>query len=223
MQHRVTGRHRRIDLMHLCRNLPPLQFKGMNPRHQLARTFVLLFIPGLSWGNLELANAALERTKEEIVYDGSYRSIVYPGGDVPSHIGVCTDMVIRSFRTLGVDLQVLVHEDMTANFDDYPANWGLTKPDTNIDHRRVPNLEVFFARHGESINPDDDLDAFKPGDIVSWRLGGNLPHIGIVSPNKDPVSQRPLIIHNIGRGPKEEDVLFRYRMTGHFRYTPPAD
>ncbi len=180
---------------------------------------IFCLIPGTTLANWELANAALERTKEEIVYDGSYRSIGYPGGDVPSYIGVCTDLVVRSYRTLGIDLQVLVHEDMSANFDAYPSLWGLSEPDSNIDHRRVPNLEVFFSRHGLSIPLSRNPANFKQGDVVSWRLGGNLPHIGIVSANKSPFTNRPLIIHNIGQGPKEEDVLFKYEMVGHYRYS----
>ena len=146
----------------------------------------------------------------------------YPGGDVPADLGVCTDVVIRSYRKLGVDLQALVHRDMAANFNAYPSKriWGLIRPDPNIDHRRVPNLQVFFTRQGKSLpisrNPQDYL----PGDLVSWRLPGNLPHIGIVTDKFAADSGNPLIVHNIGAGPRIEDSLFSYDITGHYRYLP---
>lgn len=166
--------------------------------------------------------AALERTNHSISYDGSYYSIAYPGGDVPANVGVCTDVIIRSYRATGVDLQRLVHEDMASNFDAYPSKriWGLEKPDTNIDHRRVPNLQVFFARHGTEIPLTGNAETFLPGDIVSWMLPGNLPHIGIVTDQFDPASGNPLVVHNIGAGPKLENMLFSYELTGHYRYLP---
>ena len=157
-----------------------------------------------------LVDAALNRTMEDVTYNGKYLAIPYPNGDVPKSIGVCTDLVIRSYRQLNIDLQQRVHEDMTAHFDAYPSKriWNLNRPDSNIDHRRVPNLRAYFARHGESLSLSVDASQFLAGDIVSWRLPGNLPHIGIVSKNK--TSQgTPLIIHNIGSGPKEEDALFK--------------
>lgn len=167
-----------------------------------------------------LALAALERTRQSVAYDGSYFKIAYPNGDVPPHLGVCTDVVIRSYRTLGIDLQQAVHEDMARHFAAYPSKriWGLERPDPNIDHRRVPNLQVFFARNGEEWPIFDRGDAYRAGDLVTWMLPGNLPHIGIVSPNVTPDGKRRLIVHNIGAGPKLEDVLFRYRITGHYRY-----
>ena len=170
------------------------------------------------WGNPELAQAALARTDVQVTYDGAYRAIDYPMGDVPAHIGVCTDVVIRSLRALDVDLQELVHEDMLLDFAAYPNLWNLTRPDSNIDHRRVPNLETFFTRHGTRLEVSHNAADYQPGDIVSWRLPGNLPHIGIVSTVQVPASDRPLIVHNIGQGPKAEDVLFRYTLHGHFRY-----
>lgn len=164
----------------------------------------------------QLVNAALSQTLQPVIYDSSYRAIAYPLGDVPATYGVCSDVVIRAYRQIGIDLQKLVHEDMKANFSLYPNIWGLKKPDTNIDHRRVPNLEKFFARHGKilpiSANPAD----YKAGDIVSWRVP--LPHIGIVSTLKTADGKRPLIIHNIGLGPQIEDILFNYPIQGHFRY-----
>lgn len=168
-----------------------------------------------------LAKAAIERTFHEVTYDGSYIDIQYPEGDVPPNIGVCSDVVIRSYRKLGVDLQVLVHEDMKKNFGAYPAAriWGQSKPDTNIDHRRVPNLQTFFSRHGTSLEVSLDPGDYLPGDLVTWLLPGNLPHIGIVSQKKSKDGKRPLIVHNIGAGPQLEDMLFTYEITGHYRFS----
>lgn len=174
-------------------------------------------------GNAEqaLVAAAIERTRHRIVYDGSYRALGYPGGDVPGDIGVCTDLVIRAYRSgLGIDLQKVVHEDMSRAFGAYPQIWGLDRPERNIDHRRVPNLETFFTRHGRSLAVSDDPDAYRPGDLVTWRLPGNLPHIGIVTDRRSADGRRPLIAHNIGRGPQLEDMLFAYPISGHFRYLP---
>ena len=154
-------------------------------------------------------------------YDGSYRSIPYPGGDVPENVGVCTDVLVRSYRAIGIDLQRLVHEDMSADFDAYPRYWGLSRPDTNIDHRRVPNLRRFFERHGVSLEVSDDPADYRPGDIVSWMLPGNNPHIGIVTNEKSADGERPLIVHNIGLGPKKDDMLFLFEITGHYRYLGP--
>ena len=167
----------------------------------------------------KLVAAAKSRTHYEVIYDGSYHSIPYPNGDVPVAIGVCTDVVIRSFRTLGVDLQLLVHEDMRENFGLYPSRriWGLTKPDSNIDHRRVPNLQIFFARLGAEVPVSQRSKDYWPGDIVTWLLPGNLPHIGIVSEQIEESSGNPLIVHNIGAGPQLEDMLFNYKISGHYR------
>jgi uncharacterized protein YijF (DUF1287 family) len=143
------------------------------------------------------------------------------GGDVPADIGVCTDVVIRAYRAIGTDLQRLVHEDMAAHFDHYPSRriWGLSRPDRNIDHRRVPNLRAFLERHGEvlvTVDPDD----YEPGDIVTWVLPGNLSHIGIVSDRIAPDSGRPLVVHNIGASPRLEDVPFDHPVTGRYRHLP---
>lgn len=156
-------------------------------------------------------------------YDGAYISIPYPNGDVPKETGVCTDVVIRAYRKLGVDLQQLVHEDMRKNFSLYPKQWGLKKPDTNIDHRRVPNLQVFFTRHGKSLPVTDNGADYKPGDIVTWDLSypkRPLPHIGIVTDKKSADGARYMVVHNIGRGAEVEDTLFEYHITGHYRYEP---
>jgi uncharacterized protein len=152
-------------------------------------------------------------------YDGSYARIGYPGGDVPAERGVCTDVLIRAYRALGTDLQRLVHEDMRAHWNAYPKNWGLKAPDRNIDHRRVPNLAVFFTRHGQVLKvSQSDASLYQPGDIVTWMLPGNLPHIGLVSGAR--AGARPLIVHNIGAGTQREDMLFDYPITGHYRYEP---
>jgi len=169
----------------------------------------------------KLVAAAIERTGHRVTYDGSYRTLAYPGGDVPDNIGVCTDVVIRAYRSgLGIDLQKAVHEDMARDFAAYPKTWGLSRPDRNIDHRRVPNLEVFLGRHGQSLPVSRNPGDYSPGDLVTWRIPGNLPHIGVVTDRRSWDGRRPLIAHNIGRGPKLEDMLFEYRISGHFRYLP---
>ncbi|QPJ63081.1 MAG: DUF1287 domain-containing protein [Candidatus Nitronauta litoralis] len=170
-----------------------------------------------------LVAAALERTRHTVAYDGRYVSIKYPGGDVPKDIGVCSDVVIRSFRKLGIDLQQKIHEDMVKHFELYPSFWGLKAPDSNIDHRRVPNLRIFFKRHGVELPETRRGGDYKPGDLVTWNLkkSGHLPHIGIVTDQKSRDGMRPLIVHNIGEGPKLEDVLFDFKITGHYRY--PAE
>ncbi len=166
----------------------------------------------------QLVEAAQERTNHQVLYHGAYRAIAYPMGDVPLDQGVCTDLIIRAYRVLGVDLQQLVHEDMRANFSAYPKNWGLRSTDTNIDHRRVPNLQTFFARNGNELKISQDGLEYLSGDLVTWMLPGNLPHIGIVSSEKVKDFDRPKILHNIGRGPVEDDILFKYEITGHYRY-----
>jgi uncharacterized protein YijF (DUF1287 family) len=164
-----------------------------------------------------LVAAAVEQTRHPVTYDGSYRVIAYPNGDVPANIGVCTDVIIRAYRAVGVDLQRLVHEDMRAAFSSYPQLWGLKRPDRNIDHRRVPNLQAFFTRRNAALPRSRNAADYEAGDVVTWMLPGNLPHIGIVSSTRAP-SGRPMIVHNIGRGPQLEDVLFAYDVTGHYRY-----
>jgi hypothetical protein len=167
-----------------------------------------------------LAAAAMERTRHSVRYDGSYRSIPYPGGDVPAATGVCSDVVIRAYRSVGIDLQLRVHEDMSRQFDAYPDYWGLRRPDPNIDHRRVENMRVFFRRRGRALPVTSDAARFRPGDLVTWRVGGHLPHIGIIVDRRSEDGSRPLVVHNIGRGPKLEDALFAYPITGHYRYEP---
>ena len=168
----------------------------------------------------DLVKAARERTAHHETYDGSYHRIAYPMGDVADDRGVCTDLVIRAYRHLGVDLQVLVHEDMLRNFAAYPHSWQLPRPDSNIDHRRVPNLQTFFRRAGKSLPISPDPAQYLAGDLVTWMLPGNLPHIGIVSDQFVADTRRPKVIHNIGRGPVEDDSLFAFPITGHYRYRP---
>ena len=170
----------------------------------------------------KLVEAAIERTSHEVRYDPSYFRIDYPNGDVPAEVGVCTDEVIRSYRAIDVDLQKLVHEDMERNFSVYPRIWKAKKTDKNIDHRRVPNLMTFFQRQGASLPVTGDARDYKPGDVVTWDLSGGMTHIGLVvnvPSDADPTRMR--IVHNIGAGPKMEDVLFGWKITGHYRYEGP--
>ncbi|MCK8045656.1 DUF1287 domain-containing protein [Shewanella sp. 1CM18E] len=175
--------------------------------------------------NTDLVQAAMDRTEHQVRYDGRYFKLDYPNGDVPANIGVCTDVVIRSYRQLGIDLQVLVHEDMDSAFAQYPSKriWGLSRPDKNIDHRRVPNLQTFFTRHGQKLAVSNDGADYQAGDIVTWMLPGNLPHIGILVEQTSSDQKRPLVVHNIGAGPQLEDILFEYPITGHYRYQPNLD
>jgi uncharacterized protein YijF (DUF1287 family) len=169
---------------------------------------------------IALSDAALKIQNPLILYRSGYTKIPYPNGDVPESYGVCSDVVIRAYREVGVDLQQLVHEDMRKNFDKYPKLWGLTNPDPNIDHRRVPNLRVFFSRKGTVLPSSRNPDDYKPGDIVTWNLRnkGSLPHIGIVTDQRSADGKRPKIVHNIGYGQNLDDMLFDYKITGHYRY-----
>lgn len=168
-----------------------------------------------------LVRAAREQIGVTVIYDPAYRSISYPGGDIPAERGVCTDVLVRAYRALGVDLQRLVHEDMSAFWPLYPKLWGLRRPDPNIDHRRVPNLAVFFARQGQSLPAGDEPATFAPGDLVTWRLPSGAPHIGIVSDRRSPTGT-PLVVHNIGRGTLEEDALLAFPITGRYCYLPES-
>ena len=181
------------------------------------------FAPAQAWDDhatklrkvLENAHAQVGTT---ILYDPAYVDLKYPGGDVPADRGVCTDVVIRAFRAAGIDLQQTVHEDMKAHFSAYPKNWGLSRPDTNIDHRRVPNLMTFFTRQGKSLPVTATAADYQPGDVVTWSIPGGVPHIGLVVAETSPDDQtRHLMIHNIGAGAKMEDVLFGFKVIGHYR------
>ena len=151
-------------------------------------------------------------------YDPSYQSIDYPNGDVPIETGVCSDVIVRAFRKAGIDLQKDIHEDMKETFSAYPTRWGLSKPDANIDHRRVPNLATYFTREGKSLTTSGSSDNFLPGDIVTWNLGMGTDHVGMVVNIWYKPSKRYLVVHNIGGGVRMEDVLFSWKITGHYRY-----
>lgn len=198
-------------------------FPAINSRLVLWTSLALLLampvFASISAQQDSLVAAARARTEKIELYDGSYKVIAYPNGDVEDSQGVCSDLVIRAYRAaLNIDLQVLVHEDMRRAFNDYPKRWGLKAPDRNIDHRRVPNLQRFFSRAGAELKVSTAPENYRPGDLVTWVLPGNLPHIGIVSDRLVPGTNRPLILHNIGRGPKEEDALFSFPITGHYRF-----
>lgn len=166
----------------------------------------------------KLIGAAKAQVGVTVMYDAAYVALSYPNGDVARERGVCTDVVIRAYRdAFGFDLQKLVHEDMRSGFGGYPKSWGLSKPDRNIDHRRVPNLETFFKRRGWSLPVSDNPGDWKPGDLFSQRLPGGQPHIGIVSDRMNADGSRPLVIHNIGAGARVEDILFTFKRVGHFR------
>jgi uncharacterized protein YijF (DUF1287 family) len=188
----------------------------------ICKVFLLAFFINTVYGQTnfyeKLADSTLTLTKQKVKYDPTYFTLKYPNGDVPSDKGVCTDVVIRAYRKLGINLQKEVHEDMHDNFKIYPQRWGMPRPDKNIDHRRVPNLMTFFTRFGtvkkNSLDPKD----YQPGDIVCWNLDGGLTHIGVVVKNKSPDQKRNLIVHNIGAGQVLEDCLFSYKIIGHYRY-----
>lgn len=168
-----------------------------------------------------LVVAAMERTKLTVRYEPAYVRLDYPNGDVPADTGVCTDVVIRCYRALRFDLQKLVHEDMKRSFSAYPRNWGLKAPDKNIDHRRVPNLQTFFKRRGAALPVTQRAADYRPGDLITCTVAGRLPHIAIVVPAPDGGST-PWIVHNIGQGPKCENRLFEFPLTGHYRFHPAA-
>jgi uncharacterized protein YijF (DUF1287 family) len=166
-----------------------------------------------------LSAAAIERSHHSVRYVSDYVHISYPGGDVPANTGVCTDEVVRSYRAVGVDLQKEVHEDIVRNFNAYPHGRQRC-PDSNIDHRRVPNLMVFFARNGTRLSVRQRAEDYSPSDIVAWDLGGGVTHIGIVIDQRGS-NGRYMVVHNIGCGPQMEDVLFDWKIIGHYRYSGP--
>ena len=195
----------------------------------LGLIFLLLHAAGASAQSRFSPELAVQAARAQIgvtlAYDPSYQRLDYPGGDVPLAGGVCTDVVIRALRGQGIDLQRLVHEDMRAHFSTYPANWGLKRADRNIDHRRVPNLQRYFQRMGWALPLPKSQTAvaaeLQPGDLLSWMLPGNLPHIGMVSDQRTARGQRYLILHNVGAGTREEDVLLAWPLTGHYRIVLP--
>jgi len=167
-----------------------------------------------------LVTAAIERTTHRVTYAPAYHRLPYPGGDLPDSLGVCTDLVVRVYRAVGVDLQREVHEDMRTAFAEYPDRWGLTQPDPSIDHRRVPNLRRFWERQGAELPVSHEAADYRPGDLVTWILWGYQPHVGIITDHRSIDDERPLVAHNIGAGPQLEDMLFDYPITGHYRYLP---
>lgn len=192
-------------------------------RFRVPLSIVLALSLAASWpaaaSNPDIVEAAQAQLGVTLRYDPAYRALKYPGGDVPLERGVCTDVVVRALRTArALDLQKLVHEDIKANWDAYPhqRRWRLDKPDPNIDHRRVPNLMTYFARAGYRVKPTREAAAYLPGDIVAWDLGRGVLHIGIVGDQKSVVGT-PLVVHNIGSGAREEDILFRYTIIGQYR------
>ena len=191
-------------------------------RLKLFRIFIFVCSFNSAIGQVDfytkLSDSALVLTKQQVVYDPSYFTIVYPNGDVPGNKGVCTDVVIRAYRKVGIDLQKEVQEDMIANFSKYPKKWGLKKPNANIDHRRVPNLMVYFTRHGTVKQITDRSSDYVAGDIVCWNLGGDVTHIGLVVNKRSTDGKRCLVVHNIGGGQVLADCLFEYKIIGHYRY-----
>jgi uncharacterized protein YijF (DUF1287 family) len=183
-------------------------------------TILLLTLNAIAQEDFQeaLSRSAIKLTLEEVAYDPAYFKIPYPGGDVPKGRGVCTDVIIRAYRLQGIDLQKEVHEDMFLNFNAYPHAWGLMRTDKNIDHRRVPNLMVFFSRKGIVKKNSSAPEDYSPGDLVCWDLGEGKTHIGIVVDQKSADGARPLVIHNIGRGQVLEDCLFNFSIIGHYTY-----
>ena len=191
-------------------------------KQKLLNIFILLLTSSSGFGQSTFfkafADSTLTLTKQSVKYDPSYFQLSYPNGDVPADKGVCTDVVIRAYRKLGIDLQKEVHEDMKAHFSAYPKNWRLSRPDKNIDHRRVPNLMRFFERYGTILAITQNPNDYTPGDIVCWDLGGGITHIGIVSNKTANNSESRMIIHNIGSGQILENMLFDFKIIGHYRY-----
>ena len=191
-------------------------------KQKLLSIFIVLLTASSALGQsdffVELADSTLTLTEQQVEYDPSYFRLDYPNGDIPPNKGVCTDVVIRAYRKIGIDLQKEVHKDMKENFDKYPKNWGLSHPDKNIDHRRVPNLMTFFERHGITLSITQNPIDYQPGDIVCWNLGGGITHIGIVSTKNIENGEKPLIVHNIGSGQVLEDMLFDFKIIGHYRF-----
>src|SRR5215471_11160789 len=196
-----------------------------DPLSSLARQAARLSLTAQDQFFRSFVASAVERTHHVVRYDPAYVRIPYPGGDVPSSTGVCTDELIRAYRAVGVDLQKEVHEDMRAHRSAYPHKWATSArngdgTDTNIDHRRVPNLMVFFSRKGQVLPVSLNATSYHPGDVVAWNLGGGITHIGIVVDQKSGDLERYLIVHKIGAGPQMQDVLFNWKIIGHYRYAP---
>ncbi len=205
-----------VFLSAACQQQIARAVKPLKPPEQQTETRAL---PANSSPNLKLViDGAVDQVGKTTSYDASYQKIEYPNGDVPIETGVCSDVIVRAFRKGGIDLQKDVHEDMKDNFSSYPTRWGLKGTDANIDHRRVPNLQTYFTRRGKSLAMTGGSENFLPGDIVTWDLGGGVDHVGVVVNVWYKPEQRYLIVHNIGVGTRMEDVLFAWKITGHYRY-----
>ena len=220
----MTKRHLSISMLAIvavlliaaCQQQVARTRAPLKPPEQQTETRAL---PANSSPNLKLViDGANDQVGKTTSYDASYQKLDYPNGDVPIETGVCSDVIVRAFRKADIDLQKDMHEDMKSNFSTYPTKWGLKGPDANIDHRRVPNLQTFLARKGKSQTITASGDDFHPGDIVTWDLGGGTDHVGMVTNVWYKPSQRYLIVHNIGAGTRMEDVLFSWKITGHYRY-----
>lgn len=200
-----------------CRQQTARAIKPLRPPEQETETRAL---PANSSPNLKLViDGAIDQIGKTTSYDPGYQKIDYPNGDVPIDTGVCSDVIVSAFRKAGIDLQQDLHEDMKDNFSAYPTRWGLKGTDSNIDHRRVPNLQTYFTRKVKSLSTEGGSEAFLPGDIITWDLGlGGTEHIGMVVNVWYRPKQRYLIVHNIGAGTRMEDVLFAWKITGHYRY-----
>jgi uncharacterized protein len=192
--------------------------RAVNPPKPPEQQTEVRALPDKSSPNLKLViDSAIDQVGKTTGYDPSYQKIEYPNGDVPIETGVCSDVIVRAFRSAGIDLQKDLHEDMKSNFSVYPTRWGLKSPDTNIDHRRVPNLQTYFTRKAKSLATADGSETFLPGDIITWDLGGGVDHIGMVVNVWYKPTQRYLVVHNMGAA-RMEDVLFAWKITGHYRY-----
>ncbi|HTN97296.1 MAG TPA: DUF1287 domain-containing protein [Nordella sp.] len=222
---------RRILFLSLAGLTGAVVLSGFVPAHRLAALAQAVLGPAApprpdmpvfarAEGDAErLLTAGLHQIGVTTIYDPAYVTLAYPGGDVSPERGVCSDVIVRAYRSgLGLDLQNLVHEDMSKDFTAYPQSWGLKRPDRNIDHRRVPNLQAFFRRNGAQLAVSDAPGDYRPGDIVTQMLPGDLTHIALVSQYASSDGKRPLCIHNIGAGARLEDILFSYRLTGHYRF-----
>ena len=195
----------------------------LNPVMRMMLLSLFFALPAAAQEAPALVEAARAQVGVTTIYDPSYQSLDFPGGDVAPEVGVCTDVVIRALRTAwGVDLQLAVNRDMKAHFSAYPKQWGLKTTDRNIDHRRVPNLQTLFTRIGADLPISTDAAAYLPGDVVTWMLPGNLPHIGLISDSRSADGNRPQVLHNIGAGAQEEDRLFDFPITGHYRLNSDA-
>jgi uncharacterized protein YijF (DUF1287 family) len=197
--------------------VPFLRAAQVTPSPEAANLLIPELQKSSKFGD-QLAAAALAHSRSQVSYDPAYYKIPYPNGDVPVTKGVAADVLIRCYRMLGIDLQEEIHEDMTAHFREYPQLWNASEPDSNIDHRRVPNLDRFFSRYGQALNTDRDTSVYAPGDIVVWALDNGQPHIGIVVPGPASHSDEPWVVHNHQAGVKWENVLFDHKVISHYRY-----